>query len=89
LTDSTAAFVGIIAGGFFLSFALLISLALLDKGDAGLKFAVPAFFSLVGGGLIAGSALSLPKWARKQEKQMEHISRYAVSLLALPGTTDD
>ena len=41
-----------------------------------------AFFSLLGGGLAAGSAMALPKWAREQEKRMEHISSYAVSLLS-------
>ncbi len=89
LADSNAAVVGIVAGGFLLAFALMILVVLLGKDDPGFRLAVPAFFSLLGGGLIAGSALSLPKWAREQEKRMEHISRHAVSLLALPESTDD
>ena len=90
MTDSRVAAVGGIAlGGFLLAFALLILVILLGKVDPGFKFAVPVFFSLIGGGLIAGSAMSLPGWAREQERRMEHINRHAVSLLALPGSIDE
>ncbi len=89
LADSNAAVAGIVAGGFLLAFALLILVVLLGKDDPGFRFAVPAFFSLLGGGLVTGSAISLPRWAREQEKRMEHISRHALSLLALPGSTAD
>ena len=89
LTDSRgAAVVGMAFGGFLLAFALLIFLVLLGKDDPGFRFAAPAIFSLIGGGLVAGSAMSLPGWAREQERRMEHINRHAVSLLALPGSTD-
>ncbi len=84
LADSSVAVGGIFLGGLVVAFALLIFVVLLGKDDPGFKFAVPAFFSLLGGGLVAGSAISLPRWAREQERRMEHISRYAVSLLALP-----
>ena len=90
LTDSNMAVGGVFFGGFILAFALMIFVVLLGKDDPGFKFAFPAFISLFGGSLIAGSALSLPKWAREQEKRMEHISRRAVSLLARgPGSSDD
>jgi plasmid stability protein len=96
LEDSNGAVVGIVLGGFVLAFSLLILLVLLAKGDPDFsrlndigELAVPAFFSLLGGSLVAGSAMALPKWAREQERRMEHISRHAVSLLALPGSTDD
>jgi hypothetical protein len=89
LADSSAAVAGIVLGGLVLAFALLILVVLLGKDDAGFKLAVPAFFSLIGGGLVAGSALSLPRWAREQEKRMEHISEYAASLLAAPESRDD
>lgn len=89
LTDSSAAVVGIGLGGIFLALALLIFVVLLGKDDPGFRFAVPAFFSLLGIGLVAGTALSLPKWAREQERRMEHISRHAASLLALPASGDD
>src|SRR5688572_11336733 len=82
LTDSNAAVAGILFGGIILAFALMIFVVLLGKDDPGFKFALPAFFALFGGGLAAGSAMSLPRWAREQEKRMEHISTYAVSLLA-------
>ena len=89
LADSNAAVVGIVAGGFLLAFALMILVVLLGKDEPGFRFAVPALFSLLGGSLAAGSALSLPKWAREQERRMEHISSYAVSLLAQPESSDD
>lgn len=88
LTDANGAVVGIVGGGFFLSFGFLIFMALLSKGDPGFKLAFPAFFGLIGTALVTISAISLPKWARSQEKHMENISRYAVSLLA-SGTKDD
>ena len=89
LTDSSLAVAGIVLGGSLLAFALLIFVVLLGKDDPGFKFAVPVFLSLLGGSLAAGSAMSLPRWAREQERRMEHISRYAVSLLALPGPRDE
>jgi hypothetical protein len=89
LADSNAAVAGIVVGGFILAFALMIFVVLLGKDDAGFKLAVPAFFALLGSTLVAGSAISLPRWAREQEIRMEHISRHAVSLLAPPGSSDD
>jgi len=89
LADSSAAVAGIGFGGLLLAFAVLILVVLLGKDDPGSRLAVPAFFSLLGGGLVAGSAMSLPKWARKQDQRMEHIARHAASLLSLPGSGDD
>jgi hypothetical protein len=89
LADSNGAVVGIVFGGFVLAFALMILVVLLGKDGPGFKLAIPAFLSLLGGSLAAGSAISLPRWAREQERRMEHISRRAVSLLALPGSRDD
>ena len=87
-TDSSAAVAGIVLGGSLMALALLVFVVLLGKDDPGFKFAVPAFFAMVGGSVAAGSAMMLPKWAREQERRMEHISRYAASLLALPGPRD-
>lgn len=85
LTDSSAAMGAIVLGGFFLAFALLILVVLLGKDHVDSRLAVPAFFTLIGGSLVAGGVVSAPKWAREQERRMEYISRYAVSLLAPPG----
>jgi hypothetical protein len=90
LTDSREmALGGIAVGGSFLALALLIFVVLLGKVDPGFKFAVPVFFSLIGGGLIAGSTMTLPGWAREQERRMEHIGRRAAALLASPASQDD
>jgi len=90
LADSNTTTVGGIAvGGFFLAFALLVFVILLGKDDPGMKYAVPAFFSLIGGSLVAGTVVALPRWAREQEKRMEHISTRAISLLAPPGSTGE
>ena len=59
------------------------------KDAPAFQLAFPAFLTLLGGSLVAGSARLLPRWAREQERRMEHISRHAVSLLALSGSTDD
>jgi hypothetical protein len=89
LADSSLATVGGIAmGGFFLAFALLILVVLLGKDDPGFRFAVPVFFSLIGGTLVAGSVMALPRWAREQERRMEHITTHALSLLAPPVSRD-
>lgn len=72
-----------------LAFALLILVVLVGKDALDYRLAVPVFFSLLGGSLVAGSALALPRWAREQERRMEQISRRAESLLALPEPTDD
>lgn len=80
---------GMVLGGIFLALALFIFVVLLGKDALDFRLAIPAFFSLIGGGLVAGSGMALPAWARDQEKRMEHISRHAVSLLALPAPTGD
>ncbi len=90
LADSNATTVGRMAlGGFFLAFALLLFVILLGKDDPGVRFALPVFFSLIGGSLVAGTVVALPRWAREQEKRMEHISSRAISLLAPPGPTGE
>lgn len=89
LADSSLAMAGMIFGALILAFALLLLVVLLGKGGLDYRLAVPAFFSLIGGGLVAGSAMSLPRWAREQERRMEQISTRVVSLLALPASTDD
>jgi hypothetical protein len=89
LEDSNGAVAGIVLGGSVLAFALMILMVLFGKGALDYRLAVPVFFSLLGGGLIAGSAMALPKWAREQEMRMEQIGKRAVSLLALPESTED
>jgi hypothetical protein len=90
LTDSNIGAVGgVVLGGALLAFALLIFIVLLGKDDPGFRFAVPGFFSLIGGGLITGGTMALPRWARDQEERMEHIGRYAVSLLGPHESRDD
>lgn len=88
MADTSLAVGGLALGGMFLAFALLIFVVLLGKVDPGAKFAVPVFFSLIGGGLIGGTAMMVPGWAREQEKRMKHIGSYAVSLLAAEGAQD-
>lgn len=89
LTDASLAVGGIVLGGVVLALALMVFVVLLGKDNPGFRFVVPAFLSLVGSGLVAGSAVSLPRWAREQEQRMEHISRYATGMLILPGSRDD
>jgi hypothetical protein len=88
LADSNLAVGGIVLGGFIVAFALLILLILLGKNGPDFKLAVPVFLSLLGGSLVAGSAISLPRWAREQERRMAHMSKQAASLLAPPGSRD-
>jgi len=91
MADSRAATLGVavVFGGIFLAFATMIFVALLSKGDPGLRAIIPLLFGLVGGGVTAVTAMGLPGWAREQEKRMEHIRRYAVSLLAVPAPDDE
>jgi hypothetical protein len=86
LTDSFAAPLGVstVLGGFFLVLGLLVTVILLSREDAGLRFLVGAFMSAGGGGAMALTALSAPRWARRQEQRMEHISRFTAALLAAP-----
>lgn len=86
LTDSFAAALGVstVIGGLFLALGLLVTVILLSREDAGLRFLVGAFMSAGGGGAMALAALSAPGWARRQEQRMEHISRFTAALLAAP-----
>lgn len=83
LTDSRAGALVAAAslGGFFLAFAVLVFLVLLGKTDPGFRFVVPVFFGLTGAGMVAGSMIALPGWASRREAQMQHITRYASTLL--------
>lgn len=89
LVDASAAVAGVVLGGLMVGFALMIALVLLGKDNPGFRFAVPGFFSLLGGGLAAVCARGLLRWAPEQEQRMEHIGRHAVSLLALPESGQD
>lgn len=91
LEDSRAAAlgVGLMFGGFLLVLSLMILLALLDRQDADGKLFVPLFFSLGGAGAIALGATPLPSWAREQEERIQHICKYAVSLLAPPESSGE
>lgn len=90
LADSMegAAVVATIVGGFFLAFALLILLVLLGKTDPGARFVVPAFFSVIGTGLIGGAKITLPRWADEREAQMKHITSRAKALIDSPMSHD-
>lgn len=89
LVDSSPAIAGIAVGGILMAVFLMIFVVLLGKGDPGLKLLFPSFFVLSGAAMAAASALSLPRWARRQEKSMEHLARRAASLLALPAPRDE
>jgi hypothetical protein len=86
MTDSFAAALGVstVFGSLFLVLGMLITVILLAREDAGLKFLVGAFMSAGGGGVMALTAWSAPGWARRQEQRMEHISRFAAALPAAP-----
>ena len=87
LTDSFAAALGVstMFGGFFLALGALTTVILLAREDAGLRYLVGLFMSAGGGGAMAFTALSAPRWARTQEERMEHIARFAATLLAAPA----
>jgi hypothetical protein len=90
MTDSMAASIGSTAiGAFLIGFALLIFVILLGKEEPGMRFAVPAFFSIIGGGLIAGTRLALPRWTREREDQMQYVAGRARSLLGGPASNDE
>jgi hypothetical protein len=90
MADSFAAALGVstVFGGLFLTLGILITVILLAREDAGLKFLVGAFMSAGAGGAMAFTALAAPGWARRQEERMEHISRFAAALLAAPTSNE-
>ena len=72
--------------------ALLVLATVLGSGNAELgsvRFVAPSLFAVLGGGLIAGSALSLRRWIRIQESRMERLGKNAVSLLARNTSAED
>jgi hypothetical protein len=91
LTDSRAGAlgVGLLMGGTFVAFGFIAFVALVSKGNPGLRMLIPLLFGLGGGGAMALSALSLPGWARAQERKLEHISAFARTLLAVPPPGDE
>ena len=92
VTDSNAAVGGMIMGGVITVLALLVLATVLGSGNAELgsvRFVAPSLFAVLGGGLIAGSALSLRRWIRIQESRMERLGKNAVSLLARNTSAED
>lgn len=89
LSDVNAASGGIVLGGAILALALMIFVVLLGKADAGFRFIVPAVFTALGGGLMVGSALSLPRWARRQRDGMLHIEQHVAGLLETAASAQD
>jgi hypothetical protein len=89
LSDVNAGAGAIVLGGAIVALALMIFVVLLGKTDAGFKFIVPAMFATLGGGLMLGSALSLPKWARRQRDGMLHIEQHVATLLEAPPTAHE
>jgi hypothetical protein len=89
LSDVNASAGAIVLGGAMLALALMIFVVLLGKADAGFKFIVPAVFTALGGGLMLGSALSLPRWARRQQDGMLHIEQHVAKLLEAASTEHD
>lgn len=86
LTDSRQTELGMVGtGGFLLAFALLLLFVILGKGRHDAALFVPAFFALMGGGMIARTAVALPRWAREREAQMDVIAGRATALLAARG----
>lgn len=89
LSDVNAAAGAIVLGGAILAMALMIFVVLLGQADAGFKFIVPAVFATLGGGLMLGSALSLPRWARRQRDGMLHIEQHVAGLLETAASAQD
>jgi hypothetical protein len=83
MTDSVASEVGasLMFGGFLLAFAAMIFVMLLGKDDPGFRFAVPAFFAVLGGGVAAAGAAFLPGWARSRNQQLEHVAARVTALI--------
>jgi hypothetical protein len=87
MTDSVAAEIGasLMFGGFILAFAVMIFVVLLGKADPGFRFAVPAFFAILGGGVMAAGAAFLPGWARSRTQQLEHVAARVMALIESRG----
>jgi hypothetical protein len=89
LTDVTeGGTVAVFLGGIFLAFALMLVLILLGKDADAFKFVIPGFFAVIGGGLVGGTVLALPRWANERERQMEHITSKASLLIGPPREQD-
>lgn len=89
LSDVNAAADAMMLGGAILAMALMIFVVLLGQADVGFKFIVPAMFATIGGGLMLGSALSLPRWARRQRDGMLHIEQHVAGLLETAASAQD
>jgi hypothetical protein len=89
LTDSRAsAIAGVVFGGILLALATFMLVVLLSKGGVTYRLFGPAFFGLIGGGVISASLMTLPGWARRQEQRMEQINSRVLALLSGGATKD-
>ncbi|MGD2070316.1 MAG: hypothetical protein PVI57_16695 [Gemmatimonadota bacterium] len=76
------------AGGFMLALGLVLVTVALLGGGGSVQLDLPVLLSLLGGGLVGSSVLRLPPWARRREKQMEHIAGWTHGLLEAPPDAD-
>jgi len=67
-----------------LGMALFLTVAFLLAGNPGDDLMAPIMFGGLGIGVLAWNALSLPRWAREREDQMEYIAARALALLSEP-----
>ncbi len=75
------------AAGIALALALFV-MGLLT-GKPAVDFFMPAVFAAMGGAALASNVLTLPRWAREREEQMEYIAKRARALLASAPDTDE
>lgn len=72
------------AGGFMLALGLVLLAVAVLGGGGNVELDLPVVLSLLGGGLVGSSVLRLPPWARRRERQMEHIATWTHGLLEAP-----
>jgi len=61
---------------------VVVALILVVDGRVDELMGIPLVFGLMGGAALALNVLTLPRWAREREQQMEHMTERASALLA-------
>ncbi len=75
-------------GTIAIVFSLVMLAVLAMTGQLEEDFALVLIFAMMGGAALASNVLTLPRWARERDEQMDYIAHRARAIIG-PGTGDD
>ena len=68
--------------------ALVVFSVVSLTSDLATDFATPVMLALMGAGALVSNVITLPRWAREREEQMEYIAGRVSELVVAPPSEE-